>query len=135
VFLFLCILPGGLIAGLGAGITEGISGDDPPAWSLVPGVLCYVAGIALWLRAYVWRTGTHGQSWGKRLLGIHVLSSSGLMPIGGGMGILRYLLFGVISGATCYIGGVLDLLWPLWDPRHQSLHDKLVSSVVVRRTG
>jgi len=30
------------------------------------------------------------------------------------------------------IPGLLDVLWPLWDGKHQTLHDKLVGSVVVR---
>jgi uncharacterized RDD family membrane protein YckC len=30
------------------------------------------------------------------------------------------------------IPGLLDVLWPLWDGKHQALHDKLVGSVVVR---
>jgi len=30
------------------------------------------------------------------------------------------------------IPGLLDVLWPLWDSKHQTLHDKLVGSVVVR---
>jgi hypothetical protein len=31
-------------------------------------------------------------------------------------------------------GGLLDALWPLWDrPLHQCLHDKVASTVVVRR--
>ena len=29
------------------------------------------------------------------------------------------------------IPGLLDVLWPLWDPKKQALHDKLVGSVVV----
>jgi len=29
------------------------------------------------------------------------------------------------------IPGLLDVLWPLWDGKHQTLHDKLVGSVVV----
>ena len=27
---------------------------------------------------------------------------------------------------------ILDYLWPLWDDRNQTLHDKAVSTVVVR---
>jgi uncharacterized RDD family membrane protein YckC len=30
------------------------------------------------------------------------------------------------------VPGLLDVLWPLWDPKKQTLHDKLVGSVVVR---
>ena len=27
---------------------------------------------------------------------------------------------------------VVDMLWPLWDKKHQTLHDKVVSTVVLR---
>jgi len=30
------------------------------------------------------------------------------------------------------IPGLLDVLWPLWDGKKQSLHDKLVGSVVIQ---
>ena len=30
------------------------------------------------------------------------------------------------------IPGLLDVLWPFWDRKHQTLHDKLVGSVVIR---
>ena len=29
------------------------------------------------------------------------------------------------------LAGMLDLLWPLWDPRRQTLHDKAVDSYVI----
>ena len=28
--------------------------------------------------------------------------------------------------------GLLDVLWPMWDPKKQTLHDKMVGSVVVQ---
>ena len=31
-----------------------------------------------------------------------------------------------------FIPGLLDVLWQLWDGKHQTLHDKLVGSVVIR---
>jgi uncharacterized RDD family membrane protein YckC len=30
------------------------------------------------------------------------------------------------------VGGLLDLLWPLWDEQRQTLHDKAVGSFVVK---
>jgi hypothetical protein len=29
-------------------------------------------------------------------------------------------------------GALLDYLWPLWDGRNQTLHDKVANSIVVR---
>ena len=36
-------------------------------------------------------------------------------------------VFGLISCVS-----LLDVLWPLWDDRNQTLHDKVVSSIAVR---
>jgi uncharacterized RDD family membrane protein YckC len=30
------------------------------------------------------------------------------------------------------IPGLIDVLFPLWDPRHQTLHDKAAGSIVLR---
>ena len=52
---------------------------------------------------------------------------------GSSVGYLRALLravFPVILWITL-IGGVLDVLWPLWDSKHQTLHDKIAGTVVV----
>jgi uncharacterized RDD family membrane protein YckC len=35
--------------------------------------------------------------------------------------------------AFWFVGGVLDLTWPLWDRRRQTLHDKAAGTVVVNR--
>jgi uncharacterized RDD family membrane protein YckC len=46
--------------------------------------------------------------------------------------VARQLLFGT---AGAFIGGLpqlLDLLFPLWDDRRQSLHDKVAGTIVVR---
>jgi uncharacterized RDD family membrane protein YckC len=34
--------------------------------------------------------------------------------------------------AFTVIGGILDILWPLWDRQNQTLHDKAAGTVVLR---
>ena len=34
--------------------------------------------------------------------------------------------------ALTVIGGILDILWPLWDQQNQTLHDKAAGTVVLR---
>ncbi len=34
--------------------------------------------------------------------------------------------------AFTIIGGILDILWPLWDRQNQTLHDKAAGTVVLR---
>ena len=46
--------------------------------------------------------------------------------------VVKGVLFGwLISTFTFYVGWLLDLLWALWDRNRQTLHDKVVQSVVI----
>jgi len=42
------------------------------------------------------------------------------------------LLATVGLGLVPVVGGFLDLLWPLWDPQRQTLHDKAVGTFVIK---
>lgn len=82
--------------------------------------------VGLWI---AWKDGATGQGPGKKALGIKVWRSDGAGPIGGGAGIGRRLFAWFISGQIVYLG----YLWMLWDkPLHQTWHDKVVDSVVVK---
>jgi uncharacterized RDD family membrane protein YckC len=86
--------------------------------------------------------GTTGQSLGKRIFSIKVVDQSTGMPIGIKRAVLRW----IVSVAGNYIPmfvtlravrsiwllWLIDYLFPLWDPRKQTLHDKAVKSVVIR---
>lgn len=71
-----------------------------------------------------------GQSYGKHLIGIAVVSdgTGGLIGSGAALGREIIRVLGVYA-----LG--LGVLWILWDPRRQGWHDKAVSSVVVRHAG
>jgi uncharacterized RDD family membrane protein YckC len=73
-----------------------------------------------------------GKTVGKRLLGITVVDAQTFSAIGGGKGAVRELVrlgLGSISFGLLFL---VDGLWPLWDERVQSLHDKAANSIVVR---
>lgn len=82
------------------------------------------------------REGRHnGQTLGKQLLGIRVLRED-RRPFELGTALVRevaikHMLFG-LGYFLLLIPNLLDALWPLWDERRQTLHDKLSSTVVVR---
>ena len=114
-------------------VTEGAadpeSEDDNPIWLVV------VISWLFWIVApFVYYTILHGrprgQTLGKRLLGIRVTGVD-FQPIGYGRAFGRALLASLLWIA-CYLPGILDALWPLWDEKKQSLHDKVVNSIVVR---
>jgi uncharacterized RDD family membrane protein YckC len=77
----------------------------------------------------------NGQTLGKQALGITAIREDG-DPWTFGTAALRefvikYLLFNVVGGFVI-IGGLVDVLWPLWDEKKQALHDKLATSYVVK---
>ena len=52
------------------------------------------------------------------------------VSISGGRAAIRALVLLVLE--ITVIGLILDVLWPLWDPRNQTLHDKAAGCLVVR---
>jgi uncharacterized RDD family membrane protein YckC len=72
-----------------------------------------------------------GQTLGKKLTGIAVRNADSLGRIGLGRSLLRF-------GATALLWvllvlpALLDGLSPLWNPKHQSWHDRIAGTVVVR---
>jgi uncharacterized RDD family membrane protein YckC len=122
-------LPFAVTLAVALAVTGGGEDEDSPAWAAV--------GLAwlLWiLIPFVYYTVLHGrergQTLGKRLLGIRVIGDD-FRPIGYGRAFGRFLMSWVMWLA-CYLPGILDSLWPLWDQKNQALHDKVASSIVVR---
>lgn len=88
------------------------------------------AGVGIW--NIIIRQGTTGQSIGKAQQNIKLVADATGQPIGGGMTFVRYLLASAISFFTCGIGGLLDILWPLWDEDKKRLTDKILNYSVVQ---
>lgn len=76
--------------------------------------------------------GSRGATVGKMALGIQVRDAATLGPIGYGRAAARRLV-AMLLWWVMWVPGIVDVLFPLWDPRRQTLHDKAVSSVVVDR--
>jgi uncharacterized RDD family membrane protein YckC len=74
--------------------------------------------------------GERGQTVGKRVLRIQVRHADTGGPLGIGRGFLRQVVV-LALGFGCFLGPLLDGLWPLWDDRRQAIHDKAASSVVI----
>ncbi len=70
-----------------------------------------------------------GQTFGKKLLGIRVVRKTNGGPIGFGLAVGRYLAR-FVDIVTLGLG----LLWAAWDPLHQTFHDKIAGTLVVRST-
>ena len=119
------------------GIEAGYGEDDydyPPDWitrTLLVSFL-FLAGYGIWWLFALRR----GQTPGKQLMGIRVIKADGL-PSGWGYTFLREfvikgLLENFLASITSGVYLVVDYLWPLWDKDRQTLHDKMISTLVVR---
>jgi uncharacterized RDD family membrane protein YckC len=81
-----------------------------------------VSGYNRWFLA-----GKTGQTWGRKALGIRLVSEATGQPIGAGNAFVRDLAH-IVDSLACYIGW----LFPLWDAKKQTFADKIVKTLVVR---
>jgi uncharacterized RDD family membrane protein YckC len=90
--------------------------------------LVYLLFAIGWL-VYNWviRQGSTGQTIGKKLLGITVLSADTHRPIGGGLTFARQLVH-ILDALPCGIG----YLWPLWDAENRTWADMIMSTRVYK---
>ncbi|MDH3682518.1 MAG: RDD family protein, partial [Acidimicrobiia bacterium] len=86
----------------------------------------FVGYLAIIFLIYIRPVAKTGQSIGRRLVGIRVVDQDTGHLISMGRAFGRYIFASFISGFF-YIG----YLWMLWDDNAQTLHDKVVRSVVV----
>jgi uncharacterized RDD family membrane protein YckC len=103
--------------------------DDTIAFVYIGWLLAWavVGGVYHTILHGRWR----GQTLGKMMLGIRVRDEWENGPIGYGRAFARWIL-PVLFWNFFWIPGLLDGLWPLWDEKRQTWHDKIVRSIVVR---
>lgn len=108
--------------------TDEYSDVDPLGIVIVLLSIAIYFGFDLWNRGI--RVGTKGRSLGKQVVGITIVRADTGTLLGGGGGFLRWLITSVFGALSCV--GLVDVLWPLWDDRKQTLHDKVVTSIALR---
>lgn len=89
-------------------------------------VLCMLISLG-WAVYNRWIEGGKGQSLGKKVLHLHLLSEKTGQPIGTANAFLRDVAH-IIDGVICYVG----FLFPLWDAKRQTLADKIMSTIVTQ---
>ncbi len=80
--------------------------------------------LVIWIWNRVVAQGRRGQSAGKAVMGLYLVSATTGNPVGVGMAFLREVAH--IADGVLWIG----YLWPLWDPAKQTFADKVVGTVV-----
>lgn len=120
LFVVLVFVP--VLVGITAGIAAS-TGADP----VVAALIAVWLDVGLWEAAYYLVGASHGQTIGKRVLGIKVCRED----TGGRLGFWKALgrmFASVLSSLALYIGWFA----PLWTPRRQTWHDSMTHTVVIR---
>jgi uncharacterized RDD family membrane protein YckC len=131
VLMFLVLM---VIGGFGAAVSRG--GQPNPAFGVLScgGCLMFLilpplSWFAVGIYNKVIRVGKRGASIGQEKLKLRVIGMDG-SPVPTSRLFLRLL---VQSGfCLIFIVALLDILWPLWDPHRQTLHDKAVGTYVIK---
>ena len=109
------------------GITTCEGGGGFIATFLISMLVLFVLGIVY----MVYFNGSErGQTLGKMAMKIQVRDEATGGPIGYGKAALRWVVAQVLV-ILCYVPGIVDALFPLWDAKRQTLHDKAANSVVI----
>ena len=97
------------------------------------GLVSLVVGLVYEMGFLLWKAATPG----KLLLGLRVRRWAPGEPLTAGVIARRWIGYQGVSQIPSVgpIYGLIDVLWPLWDPRRQALHDKLAGTCVVRAPG
>jgi uncharacterized RDD family membrane protein YckC len=66
-----------------------------------------------------------------RVAGLKCVKADTGQLLGGGMGFVRALLHW-IAAVLCFVPYIVDMLFPLWDAKRQTLADKIISTVVIK---
>ena len=103
--------------------------------NLLEGVLVLVTLIIGW---YIWLyfTAQTSQSPAKRLLNVYIIDLGSGQPVSAGRVwvrdvVVKSILFGIIGNITLGIGSLVDAVWVFFDKNRQTLHDKVVNTIVV----
>ncbi len=120
------LVDGGILLGvvLAGFILAFILGLISTALGVLVGLLVYLVAIAGSFYFY-YMNGAAGQTPGKKIIGIKVVSEETGQVIGGGLGIVR--------GLAHFLDGFffIGYLFPLWDPKRQTFADKIMKTVVL----
>jgi uncharacterized RDD family membrane protein YckC len=130
--LGLAVLFSAVPAGTSAITPDGqVSPDISLANLATAGAMMFLGGVlslGIWVWNRVLQQGRTGQSVGKSVMKIVLVSSSTGEPPGAGTAFVREVVH-VVDEVL-----LLGYLWPLWDPRRQTFADKILGTVVASPT-
>lgn len=107
------------------GTTRGMTPEDVRAFALAFLLLFSFQALYKLLME-----GRSGQTLGKKAAGIRVVRADDGGQISYGKAFFRWFISFVLNLVNP--AGLLDGLWPLWDERNQTLHDKAAGTIVIK---
>jgi uncharacterized RDD family membrane protein YckC len=118
----------GAVGGLGTALnSEGLQGLGVVGCCVLFSVFPLATlGVGLYNKVYL--VAQRGSSIGQGVVKIKVVDAQGNL-LSTGTAAVRLLAHVGLSFIP--FGNIVDLLWPLWDDRRQTLHDKAVNCYVV----
>ena len=93
-------------------------------------ILSLVAALAGFLYAGILIGGWTGQTLGMKAVGVRCVNGADGSAVTYSTSFLRALIHALFQIIPIVV--LIDLLWPIWDGRNQTLHDKVASTVVVK---
>jgi len=106
------------------GNVHGVTFHSGAAGVIIPAVIVMLYGMLLCGSA-------RGQTLGMMIVRVRVVDANAGGPIGMGRALGR-AAFEYVLALVLFLPWVVDMLFPLWDQRRQTLHDKVTNAVVVR---
>ena len=88
-----------------------------------------IVALAYLVWNFGYRQGTTGSSIGKSIMKFKIVSEKTGQPIGFGMSIVRELIY--IVAPLPAASFARRVLFPLWDPKRQTLADKIMSTIAL----
>lgn len=113
---------------LGDFCASGNNGPTGLAWILFIVLELVALAFVIWNLGY--KQGTTGSSIGKGIMNFKIVDEQTHQPIGFGKSVGRELVY-FIANAVCGILWLVAVLFPLWDPKRQTLVDKLIKTVAL----
>ncbi len=120
-----------LVGGLFTSAVGGITGSANAAGGAccMSFLVFFLASLGVGFYNRVYLIYTRGYSIGQGVMHLKVIDAQGNLLTQSNAWIR---LLAQIGLALVPMGGIVDLLWPLWDERRQTLHDKAVGCYVIK---
>ncbi|MBJ7337834.1 RDD family protein [Mycolicibacterium sp.] len=114
---------------LGDFCATGNNGPSGLAWTLYAVLEIISIIYVVWNLGY--KQGNTGSSIGKGIMKFKLVGEETGQPIGFGKSFLRELVYFLAAGFCLGIVWIIAVLFPLWDPKRQTLVDKLFKTVAL----